>query len=367
MKRANHLYEKLISEENLRRAIMTVNASHRWHPHHKPNKTVRRVEADVDGHAKMLREIIQSGYDAAKPRLARRWDKSAGKWRDIAEPRLWPDQYVHHAVIQVLEPVMMRGMDPFCCGSIKGRGIHYGMKAIKKWMRTDKKGTKYAQELDIHHFYDSLTVETVMGQLRRMVKDRRMLEVCQRLMKHGVLIGAYFSQWFANTVLQPLDRMIRESGLCDHYMRYMDNFTIFGRNKRKLRKLRGMIEAWLERRGLKLNGKWQLYPTAKRTVAALGYRFGRGFNLLRKRNLVRLKLPLSACRRVMKNHRKIRAGMAQGLLSRLGQMKHCNHVHFFEKYVEKGLQRKLKNVVREQTRKELARWNMCMEQQSLTA
>lgn len=204
MKRANHLYEKLISEENLRRAIMTVNASHRWHPHHKPNKTVRRVEADVDGHAKLLREIIQSGYDAAKPRLARRWDKSAGKWRDIAEPRLWPDQYVHHAVIQVLEPVMMRGMDPFCCGSIKGRGIHYGMKAIKKWMRTDKKGTKYAQELDIHHFYDSLTVETVMGQLRRMVKDRRMLEVCQRLMKHGVLIGGtspsgsptrYCSRW----------------------------------------------------------------------------------------------------------------------------------------------------------------------------
>lgn len=79
MKRANHLYEKLISEENLRRAIMTVNASHRWHQHHKPNKTVRRVEADVDGHAKLLREIIQSGYDAAKPRLARRWDKSAGK------------------------------------------------------------------------------------------------------------------------------------------------------------------------------------------------------------------------------------------------------------------------------------------------
>ena len=38
-------------------------------------------------------------------------------------------------------------------------------------------------------------------------------------MKHGILIGAYFSQWFANTVLQPLDRLIRESGLCDHYLR----------------------------------------------------------------------------------------------------------------------------------------------------
>lgn len=308
MKRAKDLYQKLISDENLRLAILTVNATHKWHPHHRPNKTVLRVEADIGGYVEKLREIIVNGYDAAPPRIARRWDKSAGKWRDISEPRLWPDQYVHHAVIQVLEPVLMRGMDKFCCGSIKGRGIHYGVKAIKKWMRTDPKGTKYAEELDIHHFYDSLTIETVMARLRRLVKDRRMLDVCERLMKYGVLIGAFFSQWFANTVLQPLDQMIRNSGLCDHYMRYMDNLTLFGRNKRKLRKLRAM-----------------------------------------------------------RKHQKISPKLAQGLLSRLGQMKHCNHVHFFEKYVETGLQRKLKLVVREHTRKEQARWNMCTEPLKSTA
>ena len=308
MKRAKDLYQKLISDENLRLAILTVNATHKWHPHHRPNKTVLRVEADIDGYVEKLREIIVNGYDAAPPRIARRWDKSAGKWRDISEPRLWPDQ-----------------------------------------------------------FYDSLTIETVMARLRRLVKDRRMLDVCERLMKYGVLIGAFFSQWFANTVLQPLDQMIRNSGLCDHYMRYMDNLTLFGRNKRKLRKLRGMIEDWLAGRRLKLNNKWQLYPTAKRTVAALGYRFGHKFSLLRKRNMVRLKKSLSECYRAMRKHQKIRPKLAQGLLSRLGQMKHCNHVHFFEKYVETGLQRKLKLVVKEHTRKEQARWNMCTEPLKSTA
>ena len=157
-------------------------------------------------------------------------------------------------------------------------------------------------------------------------------------------------------------RLIRESGLCDHYLRYMDNVTLFGRNKRKLRRLRELIEKWLAAHGLRLNGKWQLYPTEKRTVAALGYRFGRGYTLLRKRNMVRLKHSLSACRRAMRRHHAIKPALAQGLLSRLGQMKHCNHVHFFQNYVEAGLQRKLKCVVREHARKERARWNTSTEQ-----
>ena len=57
MKRAKDLYQKLISDENLRLAILTVNATHKWHPHHRPNKTVLRVEADIDGYVEKLREM----------------------------------------------------------------------------------------------------------------------------------------------------------------------------------------------------------------------------------------------------------------------------------------------------------------------
>ena len=344
-----------------------MNRTHRYHAHHRPNRTVQRVEADPERYVAELREMFLNGYEAGPLRLARRWDKSAGKWRDISEPRLWPDQYAHHAVIQVLEPVMMRGMDPFCCGSIRGRGAHYGMRALKKWLKNDAKGTRYAMELDIHHFYDSLTVETVMRRLRQLVKDRRMLDACERLMKHGIPIGTYFSQWFANTVLQPLDRLIRESGLCCHYMRYMDNFTLLGSSKRKLRKLERLIAEWLTAHGLELNRKRQIYPTESRTVAALGYRFGHGYTVPRKRNLMRLKRSLANCRRIMSNHRKISPALAQGLLSRLGQLKHCRHVKFFKRHVPPRLQRILKNVARAAMRKEIGRWNTSTAPQTSAA
>lgn len=54
MKRANNLFPKLVSEENLRLAIFAVNVTHRFHPHHRPNRTVARVEADVDRYVKEL-------------------------------------------------------------------------------------------------------------------------------------------------------------------------------------------------------------------------------------------------------------------------------------------------------------------------
>lgn len=134
MKRKGNLFERLTGDENLNLAIDEVNQTHRWHPHHKPNKVVAWVDGTKAERVKELREIILQGFDPSPSTPKRRWDKSAGKWRDIYEPRLWPDQYIHHALVQVLQPVMMRGMDGWCCGSIRGRGIHYGMRGIKKWM-----------------------------------------------------------------------------------------------------------------------------------------------------------------------------------------------------------------------------------------
>ena len=87
------------------------------------------------------------------------------------------DQYVHHALIQVLQPVFMRGMDYYCCGSIRDRGPHHARKAIEIWMDKDPRGTKYEFCGDIRHFYDSLQPEVVMDRMRQLIKDRRVLDL----------------------------------------------------------------------------------------------------------------------------------------------------------------------------------------------
>ena len=359
MKRVGKIFDKMISDENIGRAIDEVNKSHRWQGRHKGNKLVAWIELTKPERIEELRQIIIDGFEPTEPVIKRRYDKSARKWRDISEPRLYPDQYVHHILIQAIEPVMLKKMDPFCCGSIRGRGTSFGTKAIKKWMKNDRKGTRWCMQLDIHHFYDSLTTEEVMRRMRQLIKDWRVLDLIERILKYGVLIGGFFSQWFANTVLQPLDVLIRQCGV-SHYVRYMDNFTIFSNTKKTLRKVKKTISKWLTGHALKLKGDWQIFKTRRRLPDALGYRFGHTYTLIRKRRLLDIKRQITSYFR-QKQH--VSAKFAMALLSRISGLTHCNNRNIFRDFIPKGLQKKLKNVVREYQRKELIEWSTFLESQ----
>ena len=358
MKRVGHLWDKLISNENLSLALCEVNRTHRWHKGHRPNTCTAWVEETFDERVQELRKILEAGFKQAVPRVSKRFDASAGKWREINEPKQWPDQYIHHALIQVLEPVFMRGMDAYCCGSIRGRGAYYGMRAISRWLKRDVKHTKYCLQCDIKHFYQSLKPEVVLDRMRQLIKDRRVLGLIERVISGGILIGVYTSQWFANTTLQPLDNMIREHEAAAYYLRYMDNITIFGSNKRKLRQLREQISKWLNQHGLQLKGDWQIYPADKRKPQALGYRYGRGYVLIRKRSLLRLKRKLKAYNKCKSKR------LAAGLLSRIGQLKHCKNFNIYKRLFHgERVQRGLKQVIKSITKGELFLiWSMYLEQ-----
>ena len=355
MVRFDNLWAFIVSDENLGTAIDEVNRTHHWHNHHTPNKCTAWVETTKPYRVKELRRIMEEGFNQAPFRTKRRYDPSAQKWRDTNEPKQWPDQYIHHAVIQGIQKALMRGMDKYACGSIKRRGTDYGREAIVRWMQNDPKGTKYCLQCDIYHFYPTLQPEVVMDRMRSLIKDARVLDIIWRIIKDGIKIGAYPSQWFANTTLQPLDHMIREGGFeAKHYIRNMDNITVFSSSKRKLRKLRIAIEKWLNEHGLRLKEDWQTFRTGKdrpqqqrhprgRLPQALGYRYGHDFTIPRKRNLLRIKRQLSRYRRRRDKGKPISPRMALGLISRLGQLKHCNNYRLYKLLLRgERLQRQLK-------------------------
>lgn len=80
MRRQGKLYDKLVSEDNLRQALLEVNLTHRWYPRHRPNPTVVWVEQDVDARVRALREIIDGMIAGAI------CCGSAARWRGTTRP-----------------------------------------------------------------------------------------------------------------------------------------------------------------------------------------------------------------------------------------------------------------------------------------
>ena len=142
----------------------------------------------------------------------------------------------------------------------------------------------------------------------------------------------------------------------------MDNFTLYARSKRQLDRAIKMIEDWLKAHDLTIKGDWQKFRTEDRMPTALGYRFGRGYTYLRKRNLFRMTRQLHRLRRKLARGTRIPVSLAFGLLSRLGRLKHCSSVHLYRRLVRKGTQKMMKQVVREYMRKERRRWNISLAQ-----
>ena len=368
MKRVGNLWHEIISNGNILRAIEEVNKSHRWSAPGKPNKTVIYIELHKPEYIVKIRKILED-YHQHQTVKKHRWDRNAKKWRDIEEPRLYPDQYVHHALIQVIQPILMRGMDRWVCGSIPGRGAIDGVKVLKKWMRNPKI-TRWCAECDIYHFYDSIDPEVVMDRMRHLIKDARVLDLIWRIIKNGIKIGFYTSQWFGNTLLQPLDQHIRDIGI--HYsIRYLDNFTLFARSKRALFKAIKRIDEWLHDHGMRLKDNWQVFMIRKITYEvtktgmarvkerlpdALGYRFGRQFTLIRKNGLLTIKRQVKRFLKKMNRGAYISVKQCFSLLSRLGRLRHCNRVRIYERHIPNGVHKLAKQIIRQRGKEKIS-WN----------
>lgn len=296
-KRAGFLYEKICNLDNIRSAILNASKKKR------KQRNVRRILKNIDHYAKQIQKMLEHmTYHPSKYITKMINDGIRQKRRKIAKPRFFPDQCIHHALIQGIEPVLMKGMYHYCCGSVKGRGDKRIRKAVKKWLKRNPKKSKYVLKMDIHHFYESVNHDELKKVLARKIKDKRVLWLCGVIIdscQKGIPIGNYTSQWFCNLLLEDLDHKIKAFLGKDYlYTRYIDDMVIIGPNKRKLHKARIMIEEELGKKKLQMKQNHQVFrlrisPIEKhkgRPLDFLGCKFYKdGTVTLRKSILKRIK------------------------------------------------------------------------------
>ena len=193
---------------------------------------------------------------------------------------------LHHAVMAVCEPALERAavFDSYACRKGKGR-----LAAVERASGYARRHDWFLK-MDVRKYFASIDHRVLEGLLARRYKDRAVLALFGKIIRsyetapgRGLPIGNLTSQHFANYYLAPLDRFIKEQLGRGAYVRYMDDFVVWGGGREELKVVRDRVREFL---AVELKLELKAEPCLNRTALGmdfLGYRlFPRVMRLARR-------------------------------------------------------------------------------------
>jgi hypothetical protein len=118
----------------------------------------------------------------------------------------------------------------------------------------------------VRKYFPSIDHEVLTGLLARVIADDRLMGLIAHILgshADGLPIGNLTSQFFANVYLNPLDHFVKHELRVKGYVRYMDDFLLFGGDRARLRRQGREVRAKLAELRLEMHpDKYRLVPTA---------------------------------------------------------------------------------------------------------
>lgn len=366
-KRIGYIYNEIYSWQNL------VLAYKKARKHKRSKDEVAEFEYNLENNLLDIQEQL----------LRQNYKFSGYKYFIIKEPKErliccapFKDRVVHHAICNILEPILDRSMiaDTYACR--KGKGLHHAVRRAF-WMYQQ---CEYVYKFDIRKYFYSIDHEMLMQKLKRKIKDTHLIVLLEDLLdtynyhdivipeqsgilnvsdsslqafdrkaqrddvghsekffceqsneesqllipfyipSKGLPIGNLTSQIFANYFLNDFDHFCKENLHCRYYIRYMDDILIFHSSKDELKNTQYIIERKLNDIKLQVHpDKNQIHKT-KQGVNFLGFRFKGDQIRLQNRNLVRFK-------RKLRKYSEHKTEIREMLLSFNGHLGYFNSGH----------------------------------------
>lgn len=331
MKRIGNLYDKIISLENLQLADEKARKGK------LKSYGVKVHDRNREANLLALHEALKAGtYRTSEYSTFTIYEP---KERIIFRLPYYPDRIVHHAVMNVLEPIWLSVFTADTYSCIKKRGIHAAAKKLRHVIDKDKQGCTYCLKIDIRKFYPSVNHDVLKSIVRRKLKDTRLLKLLDEIIDsaEGLPIGNYLSQYLANLMLTYFDHWVKEVKKVRYYFRYADDIVVLHSDKKVLRGLLAEFETYIaEETKLQVKDNKQIFPVGKdhrdrhgRGIDFLGFVFYLNETRLRKRikqNLCR------KCAQLLKRKNPIDAkDFKQAIASWLGWCKYSDSDYFINK------------------------------------
>jgi len=178
------------------------------------------------------------------------------------------DRVVHHALMNVIEPLFERQFIFDSYANRRGKGTHAALDRCTFYLRRHQ----YVMHLDVCQFFPSIDHEILLSILSRKIGDEKTMNLIRKIVAsgqgvqeeeyemryfpgddlfashrpRGLPIGNLTSQHWANVYLNELDQYAKRARKCHAYIRYVDDVLLFSDEKPCLHEWRREIIHYLQ-------------------------------------------------------------------------------------------------------------------------
>jgi RNA-directed DNA polymerase len=215
------------------------------------------------------------------------------------------DRVVHHALCNVIEPVFERRFIYDSYANRVGKGTHRALDRCQQFARRHR----YVLRCDVRQFFPSIDHELLLKTLRKKIRDPDIGWLVRQILASGVgvlaeeydmvyfpgddlfaaarprglPIGNLTSQFWANCYLDPFDHFVQRDLRCPAYLRYVDDFLLFGDDRRALWDWRARCIERLAGLRLTLHERSAQAHTVGEGIPFLGFTIYPGHRRLKRR------------------------------------------------------------------------------------
>jgi RNA-directed DNA polymerase len=208
------------------------------------------------------------------------------------------DRVVQTALLHVLEPIFEREFAEHSYGFRPNRGCKDALRRVATLL---ERGYRYVVDADLRSYFDTIPQARLRSRVAERVSDGRVLDLVDLFLQQGVLDGlahwrpttgtpqgAVISPLLSNIYLNPLDHEMAGQGY--EMVRYADDFVVLCRTPAQAEAALERVRQWVETNGLSLHPEKTRIADAEGVgFAFLGYHFRAGQRWPRKKSQDKLK------------------------------------------------------------------------------
>ena len=273
MKRYGNLWPQVVDFQNLWQAAQQAQRGKRF------RDNVLAFNYNLESELLRLQEeLLTQTY---KPGAYRTFEIEDPKSRLISAAP-YRDRVVHHALCNVIVPLLERTLIADTYANRRGYGTHRALKRFADGVRR----YRYCLQCDIQKYFPSIDHDILKGLIRRKIKCPETLWLIDTIIdasnkqvptiayfpgddlltpvqrRKGLPIGNLTSQFFANLYLSSFDHFVKRDLRLRHYLRFVDDFAAFSDDRQELADARLAMEDYLVTLRLKVHPiKSQLFET----------------------------------------------------------------------------------------------------------